>query len=94
MNERIKGEGIPTQNWHTVAANQHEERVMAHEVRKRILRPATPEERERHGQIRAKVDEELPELKHWAHEAATRQVFAWLLSTWSVVGGLSGPFHK
>jgi hypothetical protein len=43
---------------------------MAHEVRQRIVRPATPEEKERHRQIREQVEEELPELKRWAREAA------------------------
>jgi hypothetical protein len=47
-----------------------EERAMAHEVRQRIVRPATEEEKERHGQIREKIEEELPELKRWAREAA------------------------
>ena len=40
-----------------------EERATAHEVRQRIVRPATPEEKERHGQIREKIEEELPEFK-------------------------------
>jgi hypothetical protein len=45
---------------------------MTHEVRGRVLRPATPEEKERHGQIREKIEAELPELKRWAREAAAR----------------------
>ncbi len=45
---------------------------MAHEVRQRIVRPATPEEKERHAQIREKIEEELPELKRSAHDAAAR----------------------
>ncbi len=45
---------------------------MAREVRQRVFRPATPEEKERHGQIREKIEEELPELKRWAREAAAR----------------------
>ena len=49
-----------------------EERAMAHEVRQRIVRPATPEEKERHRQVREKIEEELPELKRWAREAAAR----------------------
>jgi hypothetical protein len=49
-----------------------EERAMAREVRHRIVRPATPEEKERHEQVREKIDEELPELKRWAREAAGR----------------------
>jgi hypothetical protein len=40
------------------------------QVRRRILRPATPEEKERHGQIRDKTETELDELKRWAREAA------------------------
>ena len=47
-----------------------EEFAMAHEVRQRIERPATPEEKERHAQIREQIEEELPELKRWAREAA------------------------
>lgn len=43
-----------------------------HEVRQRILRPATPEERERHRQIRDQSQGELPELKQWARDAAAR----------------------
>ncbi len=45
---------------------------MTHEIRRRILRSATPEERERHQQIRQQVEQELPELQHWAHEVAAR----------------------
>ena len=32
-------------------------------VRERIVRPATPEEKERHQQIRGEIQQELPELK-------------------------------
>jgi hypothetical protein len=45
---------------------------MTHEIRRRILREATPEEKERHLTIRAEIQEELPELKQWAREAAAR----------------------
>jgi len=45
---------------------------MTKEIRKRIARPATPEEKERHQQIRDRISEELPELKQWAREAAAR----------------------
>lgn len=45
---------------------------MTNEIRNRITRPATPEEKERHKQIRAEVEQELPELKQWAREAAAR----------------------
>lgn len=45
---------------------------MAREAR-RIIRPATPEEKERHQKIRQQVESELPELKKWAKEAAVRQ---------------------
>lgn len=43
---------------------------MAHEIRTRIERPATEEEKARHKQIRAEIEEELPELKQWARAAA------------------------
>ena len=45
---------------------------MSHEVRKRIQRPATPEEKARHQQVRREVEAELPELKQWARAAAAR----------------------
>ena len=45
---------------------------MTHEIRQRILRPATPQEKERHQQIRQQVAEELPELQQWARKAAAR----------------------
>jgi hypothetical protein len=49
-----------------------EEQDIAHEVRQRMVRPATPEEKERHRQVRENIEEELPELKQWAREAAAR----------------------
>jgi len=52
--------------------DEEEERPLTHQVRRRIVRPATPEEKERHGQIRRQTEEELPELKQWAREAAAR----------------------
>ena len=45
---------------------------MTHEIRERILRPATPEERERHRQIRQQIEQELPELERWARKAASQ----------------------
>lgn len=45
---------------------------MAREIRRRIVREATPEEKERHRTIRAEIEQELPELERWAREAATR----------------------
>jgi hypothetical protein len=48
--------------------------VVRHAVRQRIVRPATPEERERHIQIREAIQEELPELRQWAREAAARHI--------------------
>ncbi|HKI38728.1 MAG TPA: hypothetical protein VKA46_43165 [Gemmataceae bacterium] len=45
---------------------------MTHEVRKRIVRPATPEEQERHAEVRGQIEQELPELQQWAREAAAR----------------------
>jgi hypothetical protein len=45
---------------------------VAHEIRKRIVRAATPEEKERHSAIRQEVQDDLPELKRWARETAAR----------------------
>ncbi len=45
---------------------------MTHQVRQRIQRPATPEEKERHQQIRQEIEQELPELKQWARAAAAK----------------------
>ena len=45
---------------------------MSREIRRRIVREATLEEKERHSTIRAGIDQELPELKQWAREAAAR----------------------
>jgi hypothetical protein len=45
---------------------------MSHEIRNRILREATPEEKERHRTSREGIDQELTELKRWAREAARR----------------------
>jgi hypothetical protein len=45
---------------------------MTNEIPKRIVRPATPEEKERHQEIREQIGRELPELKQWAREAAAR----------------------
>ena len=45
---------------------------MTHEIRRRILRPATSEEKERHERIRQEIGHELPELKQWANETAAR----------------------
>jgi hypothetical protein len=45
---------------------------MTHEIRLRILREATSEEKERHRTIRDEIQQELPELKQWARESAAR----------------------
>ena len=45
---------------------------MSHEIRKRIVREATPEEKERHHTIREQVEQDLPELKQWSRAAAAR----------------------
>ena len=45
---------------------------MTQQIRNRIVREATPEEKERHRVVRERVEEELPELKQWAREAAAR----------------------
>ena len=44
---------------------------MPNEIRQRIQRPATPEEKARHDQIRKEIEEELHDLKQWAREAAS-----------------------
>ena len=45
---------------------------MVHDLRQRILRPTTPEEKERHQEIRRQIEQELPELQEWARAAASR----------------------
>ena len=45
---------------------------MTRGIRRRIIRDATPEEKERHRAIRAEIGQELPELKQWAREVAAR----------------------
>lgn len=45
---------------------------MMNEIRNRIIRDATPEEKERHRVIRDEIEQELPTLKEWARQAATR----------------------
>ena len=45
---------------------------MTHEIRKRIVREATPEEKERHRVIREQVEHDRQELNQWARAAATR----------------------
>jgi len=45
---------------------------MTHEIRKHILREATPEEKKRHRAIREEIRQELPELTQWARETAAR----------------------
>ncbi|HJT34207.1 MAG TPA: hypothetical protein VJ783_19325 [Pirellulales bacterium] len=45
---------------------------MADENRKRVVREATPEEKERHRVIREQVKQDLPELRAWARAAAAR----------------------
>ncbi len=45
---------------------------MPHEIRQRIIRPATPDEKQRHEATREQIERELPELKQWARTAAER----------------------
>jgi hypothetical protein len=45
---------------------------MAREIRERLTREASPEEKERHRRIRESVEQELPELTRWARDVATR----------------------
>ncbi len=45
---------------------------MTREIRRRILREATPEAKSRHHAIREEIQAELPERKQWAREASAR----------------------
>ena len=45
---------------------------MNEQTPERIVRDATPEERERHRAIREQIAQELPELQAWARVAAAR----------------------
>ena len=45
---------------------------LTQEIRQRIVRSATPEERKRHRQIRQQVEQEFPKLQQWAREVAAR----------------------
>jgi hypothetical protein len=46
---------------------------VAHDILHRIVREATPEEKERHRAIREEIQEDLPQLKRWAKDAAERR---------------------
>jgi predicted transcriptional regulator len=39
------------------------------EMGRRIVRPATAEEAQRHATVRRAIEEELPEIKEWARQA-------------------------
>jgi plasmid replication initiation protein len=45
---------------------------MSHEIRQRIVRAATPEEKQRHQTIREQTADELPELTQWARQVAAK----------------------
>jgi hypothetical protein len=45
---------------------------MSHEIPKRTMREATPEEKERHRMVREQVEQELPELRQWARVVAAK----------------------
>ena len=45
---------------------------MTHEIRQRIVREATADEKERHQKIREQVEADLPELKKWARQVAAQ----------------------
>jgi hypothetical protein len=45
---------------------------MSKEIRQRIVREATPEEKERHRTLRAEIEQELPELGQWARTTAAQ----------------------
>jgi hypothetical protein len=46
---------------------------MKREIRNRLYRPATAEEKQRHETIRQQAEKELPDLKKWAGEANRRR---------------------
>ena len=46
---------------------------MTHEIRQRIIRPATPEERDRHQRIREQIKQGFPDLQQWARQAVAEQ---------------------
>ena len=47
---------------------------MSSEIRQRIVREASPEEKERHRALREnEIERELPELKQWARVGRTAQ---------------------
>ena len=46
--------------------------TVTHDIRQRRVRDATPEEKERHRAIRQEIQEDLPQLKRWAKDAAAR----------------------
>ncbi len=46
---------------------------MTREIRQRIIRPATPDERDRHQRIREQIKQEFPELQEWARQAVASQ---------------------
>ena len=47
---------------------------MGSEIRQRMVREATPEEKERHRAPRDEIERELPELKQWARAAAAQGI--------------------
>ena len=70
---------------------------MAEKHFERIMRPATPEERERHRKIRKKVMEEFPPAKNAGYEPAPAGIPAQLRAareakglTWYAVAKLAG----
>jgi hypothetical protein len=45
---------------------------MSKEIRQRIVREATPEEKERHRALRAEIQQELPVHRQWARTKAAQ----------------------
>lgn len=45
---------------------------MSHEIRHRIVRDATAEEKQRHGAARQQVHDELSNLRQWARQSAAQ----------------------
>lgn len=54
--------------------NRVKEVPMTHEIRHRVHRPATPDEKARHDQIRSEIEREAPELASWASSVVDQNV--------------------
>jgi hypothetical protein len=69
---RSPGTDLPGQTLRPRDQRDRRRIFMTRDIRRRIVREATPEEKERHRTIRAEIEQELPDLKQWARETAAR----------------------